>query len=144
MNIKITRKVIDERGILKIELGKHWEIMLTRELAESFYITTQIAPTIKYSPNIFKDRKFIKKIKDGEIIPFWYGYAYYDFDTDCAAYMPVPLNFIAAGFRWFKHKWFGFKQIPRGWNSTQEAYGKGRKAGYEEGYEEGFNECASK
>ena len=142
MHIRIYRKVPKqgynaEGEPFKIELGKHWEIYICRELAETIYHWS-------IKGILFKDRDFIKHVKEAEIIPTWYGYAYYDFNTDCAAYMPVPLNFIAAGFRWLRHKFFSFKQIPRGWNSTQEAYARGRIEGYEEGYEEGFNECASK
>src|SRR6267142_1097405 len=122
---------------LKIELGKHWEIFVTREMTESIYdITDQIPAKIKFSPNIFINKLFLKKIMEAEIIPFWYGYAYYHFDSDVSVYMPVPLNFAAAGLRWLRYKWFGFKQIPRGLNSTQEAYGRGYKAGYEEGFNE--------
>ena len=139
-NIKIYKKVYppyynsDNQRVLLIELGKWWSISITRELAENIWN----APAQHI--NLFKNKWFIRKIKEGEIIPLWYGYAYYSFDCDIGIYMLVPLNFLAAGLIWLKHKWFGFKQIPRGWNSTQEAY----RRGYQSGYEEGFNEASSK
>lgn len=142
MHIKIYRKV-PKQGVnaegepFKIELGKHWEIFISRSFAEHLY-------PWNIKQFLFKDRDFIKHIKEGEILPFWYGYAYYSFDCDMATYMPVPLNFIVAALRWLRHKWFGFKQIPRKFNSTQEAYSRGYHTGYEEGYEEGFNEASSK
>jgi hypothetical protein len=46
---------------------------------------------------------FTHHIKDGGIIPHWYGFAYHDFDTDSASYMPIPINLCYVGWRWFKY-----------------------------------------
>lgn len=122
---------------LKIELGKHWEIFITGRFVEDFVglntynkgVKDMDEPRFNVKSVLTKSREFIKLLKDGEIIPFWYGYAYYNFDCDMTAYMPVPFNFVAAGLKWFRHKFFSFKQIPRGWNSTQEVYQRGYQAG---------------
>lgn len=150
-NIAIYRKIPAEniypgntKGLpptLNIELGKWWEIVITRELAEHMYRDNYpIIPAVKFSPQVYKDKTFIYLIKDGEIIPFWYGYAYYDFARDCAAYCPVPINFLVAGARWLGRKWWEFKGLSRKFNSTQDAYARGRVDGRKAGYEDGYNQ----
>lgn len=123
-----------ESSRVRIELGKWWEISITRELAERVFDDNYpIIPTVKYSPQVFKDKVFVRLIKNGDIVPFWYGYAYYDFERDCGAFAPVPINFLLAGARWLAWKWWGFKQMPHRFNTTQEAYGRGRRDGFNEG-----------
>lgn len=123
-NITIYRKIpnvhSDMPKTLYIELGKWWEIVITRELAET-NDPGKWAEHYGYS-KIFKEGFFIRRIKDGNIIPFWYGYAYYDFERDCAAYCPVPINFLVAGARWLRRKWYEFKRIPRRFNGKDESF----------------------
>lgn len=95
-SFKVVRKVYNEQGILRIDLGRHWEIYITRKLAE----TTWNDP--RQPHNFSKHKQFIKKLKEGDIIPSWYGYAAYDFDCELAIYMPIPLNFVRAAWVWFK------------------------------------------
>jgi hypothetical protein len=127
-NIKVVRKVWKEEGLLRIELGRCWEIIISREFAETY--SREQVDRLKFNAQDFKSRWFIRLIKDGEILPFWYGYAHYSFDRDCAVYIPVPLNFIVAGARWLKWKWFQFKGLSRKFNSTQDAYARGRHDGF--------------
>lgn len=82
---------------LMIELGKHWEIYVTRTMAENLH-----KEAYKAGNAIFKSRSFIKKLRASEIIPFWYGFAAYEFDCDRSVYMPIPLNVVRAGWEWFK------------------------------------------
>lgn len=124
-NIQIYRKLPSKKdfplgGYLYIELGKWWEIVITRRLAE------HISGKGTHG-NVFKESFFIKSVKEGEIIPFWYGYGYYDFDRDCGVYFPVPINFIVAIACWLRWKWYMFKGLSRKFNSTQEAYSRGYK-----------------
>ncbi len=106
-NIKIVRKVWSEQGLLRIELGRYWEIIITRELAESMWNDP------RQPPNLFKNEGFIRLVKEGDIIPFWYGFAYRDFDTDTGAYMPIPLNLVRVGWEWFK--WYVLYRIKFDW-----------------------------
>lgn len=145
-NITITRKIPSKNlypgnknlpPTLNIELGKWWEIVITRGLAESLTGYSKLVPS-----KAFTDGRLIKLLKDGEIIPFWYGYAYYDFNRDCAAYCPVPINFLVAAALWLRWKWYLFKGLSRKFNSTQDAYVRGRVDGRKAGYEDGYNEGA--
>lgn len=131
-NITIYRKIPTEKlypgnvkGLpptLNIELGKWWEIVITRSLVEDLYLPYRKGGP-DYKSYIFKRPEFIKFIKGGNIIPFWYGYAYYDFGRDCAAYCPVPINFLVAGARWLGRKWWEFKQHPKRWQEfSREPY----------------------
>lgn len=75
-------------------------------------------------------REFKKKIQEGGLIPFWYGYGKHDFDTDTYIYYPVPFHFIIAFWEWFKFQvWWPFKTtIPH--NIVTKGYLKGAyKAG---------------
>lgn len=138
-SIKVIRKVWSEQGLLRIELGKWWEIVITRGLAET-YSSQKLNRPFRNGKHDYKSKWFIRLIKDGEIIPFWYGYAYYDFNRDCAAYCPVPINFLVAGARWLGRKWWEFKGLSRKFNSTQDAYSRGKHDGYWEGYDAGLND----
>ncbi len=110
MNMKIYRKLDVKGKTLYIELGKYWEIQFSREfIAERQPIdwTKRIDEGWqKAQAGAFKLlslKWFTKHIKDGHVIPSWYGYAYRDFETDSAVYMPIPFNLIRAGWRWFRH-----------------------------------------
>lgn len=41
-------------------------------------------------------------VKEGMLIPRWYGVAWREFDRDCSVVMPVPLNLIAG---WTRRLW---------------------------------------
>src|SRR6266849_3726149 len=103
--IRIYKKVyppyytIDNQRVLLIELGKWWAISISRLFAETLWSEA----ARKEGNVLFRQREFIKLIKEAEIIPFWYGFAYYDFNCDMAAYMPIPFNLVRAGWEWFKH-----------------------------------------
>lgn len=99
LNIKIYRIVKDEYGILRIELGKYWEIRITRELMEKEGYHGPYGP-----PYGRENKGFTRHIKNGHIIPSWYGFSYHDFDTDTYSYMPIPINLIYAVLRWAKYK----------------------------------------
>lgn len=110
MSIKIYRIIRDEQGILRIELGKYWEIRLTRRFAEDYLARTYewiLGKEWKFEDVFSKETRplFTHHIKDGNIIPRWYGFAYHDFDTDTTAYMPIPINLIYAVLRWMKYNW---------------------------------------
>jgi hypothetical protein len=95
-HFSLARKVYNKHGILRIELGRYWEINITRETQEQMWGDS------RQPPDLHKDKRFIRKLKQGEIIPSWYGYAYRNFDCDYAVYMPIPLNLIRAFWEWFR------------------------------------------
>src|SRR5258708_40165453 len=94
LNIQILRRVKGERGILVLELGKFWEIRFTRSFQEDAGF---------YEHHSKESKGFTKQIKQGGVIPHWYGFAYHDFDTDTASYMPIPINLLYSGYRWLKY-----------------------------------------
>jgi hypothetical protein len=95
-HFKLARKVYNEFGVLRIELGRYWEINITREMQEQMWDGS------RQPPDLHRDKGFIRKLKQGEILPKWYGYAYRNFDCDYAVYMPIPLNLIRAFWEWFR------------------------------------------
>lgn len=48
--------------------------------------------------------KLMHKQKSGEIIPFWYGVAYWEYDSYHAVAYPIPINLIVRFFRNLYHK----------------------------------------
>lgn len=108
LTIRISRKIEREGKVLLIELGKYWEIRFTREFAEDYLTRTYdwiLGKEWQFEDVFSKETRplFTHHIKDGNIIPRWYGFAYHDFDTDTVAYMPVPINLIYAVLRWTKY-----------------------------------------
>lgn len=87
----------DNQRVLLVELGRYCSISISRHFADDIYYEPKTPSKI-----LFKKREFVKRIKQYEIIPSWYGFAYYDFDCDASAYMPIPINLIRSGWEWFK------------------------------------------
>lgn len=124
--IRVRRLVYTDRGCLIIQLGRFWEIEITRELRVDLGASTEIEE---------KTKGFIKRIKEFGIIPFWYGYVGRDFRRDVSMYAPVPLNYAWAFLRWLKYSiLFRLKQPPR-WLFKHEfmIYRLGQQDGYEKG-----------
>jgi len=139
--IKITRTLEYREAKIRIELGKWWEIEITRPAADNL-----ISLASGFKPKDFRTKEFIKRIKAGRIIPYWYGYAYYDFNRDTGVYMPIPFNVLRALWAWVKMK--VKYDIPHKLSKQNDAYEQGRRDGYregvEDGYRTGFEECANK
>ncbi len=72
----------------------------------------------------------IKRIKQGAIVPAWYGVAWREWDSHEAVCLPVGLNAIVAVTRW---AWFGIRfagvALPdRERDAYAQGYRDGRKA----------------
>ena len=93
--------------------------------------------------------KLLKYIPEGGLIPFWYGYCYYDFNSETKAMLPIPLNML---WRWLRNLWYWLKEHTQGSRLIEQAYWAGLRrgracveeqhsAGYNEGYRAGYNEA---
>lgn len=73
-------------------------------------------------------------IEEGQRVPDYHGFTYYDFDRDVTIYHLIPINIIVAVYR---HIWIWFK-----WRVFDSFRGKqykwAIKAAYDEGYSKGF------
>ncbi len=71
--------------------------------------------------------KFIKEVREGEMIPPFHGIAWREFERDCAIALPVPLNWLASIARnvWFFLQ-FGNREI---YENQREAYAQGYRNG---------------
>lgn len=71
--------------------------------------------------------KIIRHVRRGEMVPPWYGVAWIDWQTDVAAALPVPLNWVVALAR---KAWgfvrFGSVAVAR---DPRDAYRQGVEAG---------------
>ena len=139
-NIQVWRVVehpnYPKGGYVKIELGKHWEIILTREFVEDVYNPRRPGGPRRGDSKLFKDKFFIKLVKEFEVLPRWYGFARYDFDRECGIYMPIPFNLVAA--LWYKLRYLAYKTIKVEWpqrlmRHERAIYRLGQKDGYEKG-----------
>lgn len=71
--------------------------------------------------------KIEKEVRQGEIIPGWYGVAWVRWEDDAAICYPMPLNLLVAAVRaiaiWMRH---GYRAVPY---NTREAYAQGLRDG---------------
>ena len=76
---------------------------------------------------------FVKRIREGALIPRGYGVAWWDWLSCEGICLPIPLNVLAStarrGLIWLRR--FGV--------THQDHDGAIRSAGYAEGYQEGYN-----
>jgi len=74
-----------------------------------------------------KKRYVQKAIKNGEMLPPFYGLAWYEYHRNIAICLPVPFNIVVAILRgcwlWIKHGWHGVANNPR------DAYAQGYRDG---------------
>lgn len=80
----------------------------------------------------------IRRVGEGDIIPWGYGFMWEDFGRCQSLLMVIPLNLIA---RWLHQLYFRFviRPRPRVWElELRTAADKAFRAGYEAGYERGF------
>ena len=102
INIRIYRKVITKYSTVYIELGHFFEIQISRRFVEDFI----------HSKSRQKDwpKGILKVLKEGSMIPSWYGFAYFDYYKDCAVYAPIPINLLLASSVWFRENiWYRVK-----------------------------------
>ena len=68
---------------------------------------------------------FIKHVKQGEIIPAWYGLSWHSYERNEALCIVMPFNIIASVFRsiyiWMRH---GYKPVH---SNPRDAYHQGLK-----------------
>ena len=76
-----------------IELGKWGRISITSELAADLGLHSKPKWPVETWP-----RGFTKVIKQGGLIPKWYGFARYDHDMAVGIYMPIPINLIVVAY----------------------------------------------
>lgn len=71
--------------------------------------------------------KISKEVREGELLPAWYGVAWRRWDANTAICYPVPLNVLCAWCRgvliWLKH---GGRIVP---SNSREAYAQGLRDG---------------
>jgi hypothetical protein len=73
-----------------------------------------------------------REILEGESMPWWSGFAYWDYVRGIGVTYPVPFNWIA---RWIRNALFVLKSSPdRGHRASLE------RAAYEKGYAMGFRD----
>lgn len=127
--IKIYKKVTKDGRTLIIELGDWWEIRATREFIRGINYLRDGGSEITTEP---KDRfRLTKLLKSGDLIPLWYGYAFYDFGTDSVACMPIPLNWIRAGWELFKIRvLWPIRVAPNNLYKRNDIYSAGYIAGW--------------
>lgn len=77
-----------------------------------------------------KERSFQKRVREGCIIPSFYGVAWDEWHKREAVCFPIPLNLIFAFFRavwiWMRHGWKTCPFNPR--DAYAQGYRDGRKA----------------
>lgn len=134
-NITIERHIpIDKMTIYTIQLGKWWSINLSRKFIED-YIPSDREGRFKFTKHPLSIH-----LKEGEIIPYWYGFAYRDFYTDTTVFMPIPLNYIRAAWDWFKFhilikiKFDWARMIVHHWILRIH------RDGYDKGYDDGYHQ----
>lgn len=70
---------------------------------------------------------FRKEVREGEIIPAWYGVAWTRWEVNSAICYPMPLNLIVAAVRavviWMR---YGYMAMPR---HSRDAYAQGLRDG---------------
>lgn len=133
-SVSITRRIITpDKQELHIELGRWWEIVITRQFIEDTEYFRRGGPRLTGDWQLRRFWRVTKLIKELEVIPFWYGYAYYDFITDTAAYMPIPLNWIRAAWEWLKfHPIRYLKYGTHDLLTVQDSYERGYRDGMQE------------
>lgn len=78
-------------------------------------------------------RLTMRQVKEGEMIPFGYGIAYYEYAWNSAVCYPIPFNFIA---RWVRRILFQLKNP--GPDGLDKKYNEGYSAGHDKGFNRGF------
>lgn len=71
--------------------------------------------------------RIAKEVRQGQVIPAWYGVAWYRWDADLAICYPMPFNLVFAAIRavviWVRH---GYRAMPY---SARDAYAQGLRDG---------------
>ena len=71
--------------------------------------------------------KIAKEVRQGEVIPEWYGVAWVRWEVDAAICYPMPLNVLFAAVRaiaiWMRH---GYRAVPY---NARDAYAQGLRDG---------------
>jgi hypothetical protein len=70
---------------------------------------------------------FVKRLKEGEMLPAWYGVAFYDYACGRCVAVPIPFNVIYAYLRLiYIYIRVGMKAVS---NNPREAYWQGYTEG---------------
>jgi len=130
IDVGVVPRIGEKPPILIIELGKWWAIEFTRKFQEEVAYLRKGGSLRDYLKG---HKSFTRVVKEGGIIPRWYGFAYHDFNRDVKVFMPVPINLIVVGWRWFR--WTIVRRLkiewPRFlWHHEREIYNLGLKNGY--------------
>ena len=85
--------------------------------------------------------RLFAEIKDGQLIPKWFGFVRYDFNRDVRIYAPVPLNWLMMFYTWLRillqHKVSWWLRRKTGAQERYRELRQARDAGYREGYQDG-------
>jgi len=119
---------------------KYYDVML-EAWGRMEFSSELIHDVTKVIPGTTPMKKLEKLVKEAEVIPKWYGFAYRDFNRDVYVAYPIPINLIVAGSRWlsakvkfewphmFNDKWEGTLR-----NGFKEGFNYGHVQGFIDGY----------
>ena len=94
---------------------------------------------------------YVRVVRQGELLPPWYGVAWVDYARDVAVCMPVPLNAVAGAVR-AAYLWVRFSlwrradfraDMERRVRRAEEARDSAWEIGYRSGYADGAYDTQS-
>lgn len=126
------------KGATDFSWGKYYDVML-EAWGRMEFTHEMLHDTTGVSPSNVTMKKLEKLVKEAEVMPKWYGFAYRDFNRDVYVAYPIPINLIVAGSRWVSAKVkFEWPHLLDGWSGTLR---KGFREGFNYGHMQGFIEA---